>query len=34
MKDGGKIDWHEVISRKWAADKIVEERYFQKTNFC
>ena len=29
MKDGGKIDWHEVVSRKWAANKIVEERYFQ-----
>ncbi len=29
MKDGGKIDWHEVISRKWAGDKVIEERYFQ-----
>ena len=29
MKDGGKIDWHEVISRKWDGGKVIEERYFQ-----
>jgi hypothetical protein len=29
MKDGSKINWHEIIMSKWENGLIVEERYFQ-----
>ena len=29
MKDGSKINWHEIIMSKWEDGLIVEERYFQ-----
>ncbi|HEY4289907.1 MAG TPA: hypothetical protein VGN00_22555 [Puia sp.] len=29
MKDGSKINWHEILMSKWKDGLIVEERYFQ-----